>query len=35
MGRGWVGTKDPPPYFWVGKLKKREIRVIGDGGGPL
>ena len=32
MGRGWVGTKDPPPYFWVEKLKKRGIRVIRDSG---
>ena len=32
MGRGWVGTKDPPPYFWVEKLKKRRIRVIRDSG---
>ena len=32
MGRGWMGTKDPPPYFWVEKLKKRGIRVIRDSG---
>ena len=32
MGRGWVGTKDPPPYFGVEKLKKRGIRVIRDSG---
>ena len=31
---GW-GQGPPPPYFWVEKFKKRGIRVIGDGGGPL
>ena len=32
---GLVGTKDPPPHFWVEKFKKIGIRVIGDGGGSL
>ena len=35
-GPGLGGDQGPPPpYFGVGKLKKRGIRVIQDGGGPL
>ena len=32
---GWLGLGTTHPYFWVEKFKKRGIRVIGDGGGPL
>ena len=32
MGRGWVGTQDPPPYFWFEKLKKRGISLMRDSG---
>ena len=32
MGRGRVGTQDPPPYFWVEKFKKRGISLIRDSG---
>ena len=32
MGRGWVGTQYPPPYFWVEKFKKRGISLIRDSG---
>ena len=30
-GVGW-GPRDPPPYFWVEKLKKRGISLIRDSG---
>ena len=32
MGWGSVGTRDPPPYFWVEELKKRGISLIRESG---